>query len=217
MQEKSSQSAIPASYLVYDESFAFLRDLDAGPGVRGLKSVAVVPAFDAAEANFSVADLSITKAGSSSGPGSGAKFIAARPTDGEQRSPDTALQLAPARSCRRRVLVVEDNRDSATSLSVLLELMGHEVRIAFTGPEALDVAAEWRPEITISDIGLPGIDGFEVGRRLRDRFGSSLLLVALTGYGSDEDRRKSQEAGFDHHLVKPADPAVIQRMLAMPR
>jgi two-component system CheB/CheR fusion protein len=114
---------------------------------------------------------------------------------------------------RRRVLVVEDNRDSAASLSVLLELMGHEVRVAYTGPEAVELAAEWAAEITISDIGLPGFDGFEVARRLRGQLGREPLLVALTGYGRDEDRRMSQEAGFDHHLVKPADPAVLQQML----
>jgi CheY-like chemotaxis protein len=115
---------------------------------------------------------------------------------------------------RRRVLVVEDNRDAATSLSVLLELMGHEVRVAYSGPEALEVASQWPPEITISDIGLPGFDGFEVARRLRGQLGSGPLLVALTGYGRDEDRRQSHEAGFDHHLVKPADPVVLQRVLA---
>jgi CheY-like chemotaxis protein len=124
-----------------------------------------------------------------------------------------ATEEAPQPTVRRRVLVVEDNRDSAASLSVLLELMGHEVRVAYTGPEAVELAAEWPPEITISDIGLPGFDGFEVARRLRGRYGREPLLVALTGYGRDEDRRMSQEAGFDHHLVKPADPAVLQQML----
>jgi CheY-like chemotaxis protein len=75
-------------------------------------------------------------------------------------------------------------------------------------------AAEWPPEIVISDIGLPGFDGFEVARRLRIQLGGKPLLVALTGYGREEDRRHSREAGFDHHLVKPADPAVLQQILA---
>jgi two-component system, sensor histidine kinase len=95
--------------------------------------------------------------------------------------------------------------------------MGHEVRVAYTGPEAVAMAAEWPPEVTISDIGLPGFDGFEVARRLRCQLGKGPLLVALTGYGRDEDRRQSREAGFDHHLVKPADPAELQRMLTEKR
>jgi CheY-like chemotaxis protein len=118
-----------------------------------------------------------------------------------------------SKSRRKRVLVVEDHPDSAASLSVLLELMGHDVRVAYTGPEAVALAAVWPPDVTISDIGLPGFDGFEVARRLRGRFGRGPLLVALTGYGRDEDRRQSRDAGFDHHLVKPADPADLQRVL----
>ncbi len=132
-----------------------------------------------------------------------------------------ALSAAPdaksTSASRRRVLVVEDNRDAATSLCVLLELMGHEVRVAYSGPEAVEMAEAWPPEIAISDIGLPGFDGFEVARRLRGQLGSRPLLVALTGYGRDEDRRQSQAAGFDHHLVKPADPNVIERMLLVAR
>jgi CheY-like chemotaxis protein len=160
------------------------------------------------------------------GERSGGKGTSTNPETGQSMafgaSPSTGAEppaLSPATeetretTVRRRVLVVEDNRDSAASLSVLLELMGHEVRVAYTGPEAVALAAEWPPEITISDIGLPGFDGFEVARRLRGQLGRGPLLVALTGYGRDEDRRMSQEAGFDHHLVKPADPAVIQRML----
>jgi CheY-like chemotaxis protein len=142
-------------------------------------------------------------------------FGANPPTGAEPPALSPATEETRETTVRRRVLVVEDNRDSAASLSVLLELMGHEVRVAYTGPEAVALAAEWPPEITISDIGLPGFDGFEVARRLRGQFGRGPLLVALTGYGREEDRRMSQEAGFDHHLVKPADPAVIQRMLLM--
>jgi CheY-like chemotaxis protein len=132
-----------------------------------------------------------------------------------------ALRASPGKATtaarRRRVLVIEDNRDAAASLSVLLELMGHDVRVAYTGPEGVAAAAEWPPEIVISDIGLPGFDGFEVARRLRRQLGTKPLIVALTGYGRDEDRRHSREAGFDHHLVKPADPAVLQQMLASER
>src|SRR5262249_7351229 len=116
---------------------------------------------------------------------------------------------------RLRLLIVEDNRDAADSLSVLLGLLGHEVRVAYTGPDGVGAAAGWLPDVVLSDIGLPGCDGYEVARQLRRLPGlQGALLVALTGYGSDEDRRRSREAGFDHHLVKPADPMVIQRVLA---
>jgi CheY-like chemotaxis protein len=145
------------------------------------------------------------------------EFTVTVPAEDEPPALSTTLDRAPAPTWRRRVLVVEDNRDSATSLSVLLELMGHEVRVAYTGPEAVAIAAEWPPEVTISDIGLPGFDGFEVARRIRCQLGSQPLLVALTGYGRDEDRRLSREAGFDHHLVKPADPVELQRMLVEKR
>jgi DNA-binding response OmpR family regulator len=150
-------------------------------------------------------------------PGSETEFTATLPTEGEPPALSAAPQQAQAVASGRRVLVVEDNRDAATSLSVLLGLMGHDVRVAYTGPDGVAIAAEWPPEIIISDLGLPGFDGFEVARRLRCQLGSKPLLVALTGYGRDEDRRQSREAGFDHHLVKPADPAVIQRMVATAR
>jgi CheY-like chemotaxis protein len=139
------------------------------------------------------------------------------PIAGEPPALSAMPERAPGAGRRRRVLVVEDNRDAAASLCVLLELMGHDVRVAYTGPEGVATAAEWTPEIIISDIGLPGFDGFEVARRLRRQLGTKPLLVALTGYGRDEDRRHSREAGFDHHLIKPADPAVLQQMLATAR
>jgi CheY-like chemotaxis protein len=144
-------------------------------------------------------------------------FTLTIPIAGEPPALRASPEKAPTAARRRRVLVVEDNRDAAASLSVLLELMGHDVRVAFTGPDGVAAAAEWPPEIIISDIGLPGFDGFEVARRLRRQLGTKPLIVALTGYGRDEDRRHSREAGFDHHLVKPADPAVLQQMLATER
>lgn len=122
----------------------------------------------------------------------------------------------PARSSGgRRLLVVDDNRDSAESMALLLEMQGYEVQIAFTGQGALELACTFSPEVVLLDIGLPGMDGYEVARELRagqeDR---PLLLVALTGYGQDEDRRLSREAGFDHHLVKPVDFQELARVLA---
>jgi CheY-like chemotaxis protein len=111
-------------------------------------------------------------------------------------------------------LVVDDNVDGAESLATLLKLLGHEVHVAHDGPAALLATADVRPEVVFLDIGLPGMDGYEVARRLRRPGRSEALLVALTGYGQEEDRRRSREAGFDHHLVKPVDPAVLEDLLA---
>jgi CheY-like chemotaxis protein len=110
---------------------------------------------------------------------------------------------------------VDDNVDAAESLAMLLRLGRHDVRTAHDGPTALQVAEAFRPEVVLLDIGLPRMDGYEVARQLREREGmGKALLVALTGYGQDEDRRRSLEAGFDAHLTKPADPSVLQRLLA---
>jgi two-component system CheB/CheR fusion protein len=115
---------------------------------------------------------------------------------------------------RRRILVVEDNRDAADSLRMLLELMGHEVRVAHSGPEGVRAAQEWRPTIVLCDIGLPGMDGFAVAEELRTHPGTATTrLIAVTGYGHEDDRRHSREAGFDHHLVKPVDPEELQKVL----
>jgi two-component system CheB/CheR fusion protein len=114
-----------------------------------------------------------------------------------------------------RILVVDDNPDARDSLADLLRLTGHEVRTAQTGPKAIDVARLWPPDIALLDIGLPGMDGYELAGHLRaEPYGESLLLIALTGYGQDEDRRRTKQAGFDHHLTKPADPAVLAQLLA---
>jgi CheY-like chemotaxis protein len=155
----------------------------------------------------------------SAGPGRGSEFTVTLPA---RPAPAPAVAAPkPARSAAgpapRRVLVVDDNVDAAESLGRLLRLLGHEVAVAHDGPAALDAFAAARPEVVFLDIGLPGMDGYEVSRRLRgSRAGSDALLVALTGYGQDEDRARSREAGFDHHLVKPVDPAAIEDLLAAP-
>jgi two-component system CheB/CheR fusion protein len=114
-----------------------------------------------------------------------------------------------------RVLVVDDNVDAAATLAVLLENDGHEVRRAHDGPGALTAADAFRPDAVFLDLGLPGMDGYEVARRLRLRANDSRpLLVAVSGYGRDEDRRRSRMAGFDHHLVKPAELSVLRSALA---
>src|SRR5262249_20424205 len=103
-------------------------------------------------------------------------------------------------------LIVDDQPDVTGSLAKLLRLSGHEVKTALSGTVALEVISLYRPEIVLLDIGLPGMDGYEVAQLIRKQPGmDAMLLVALTGYGQDEDRRRSREAGFDHHLVKPVD------------
>jgi len=114
-----------------------------------------------------------------------------------------------------RILVVDDNRDSAESLGMLLSLLGAEVRLAHDGPEALAAFACYLPQFVLLDIGMPGMDGYEVARRLRESPQEPrAALVALTGWGQDEDRRRAREAGFDHHLVKPADLEALQSIIA---
>ena len=113
-----------------------------------------------------------------------------------------------------RVLVVDDNVDAAQSIAMLLRLLQHQVRTAHDGPTALEAALDFRPDIALLDIGLPRMDGFEVARRLRQQpVFQSLVLVAMTGYGQDSDRESSRQAGFDHHLVKPTDFALLQDIL----
>jgi CheY-like chemotaxis protein len=122
------------------------------------------------------------------------------------------------RACRcaaRRVLVVDDNEDVAESLALYLGLTGHEVRTAANGAEALQAAREFRPEAIILDIGLPGLDGREVARRLRrDPDLASAVLLAVTGYAGEVQGQLCREAGFDAYLAKPADPEEVRRLLA---
>jgi CheY-like chemotaxis protein len=112
-------------------------------------------------------------------------------------------------------LVADDNKDAATTLALLLGLMGHETRTANDGIEAIEVAEKFRPDVVLLDIGMPRLNGYDTARRLRqESWGRELLLVALTGWGQEADRLKSSNAGFDMHLVKPVDVAEIQRLLA---
>ena len=114
------------------------------------------------------------------------------------------------------MLVVDDNADAAQTLRMLLEDSGHDVRTADDGPTALAIAPVFRPNVVLLDIGLPGIDGFEVAKQLRQQPGlSSVMLVAMTGYGQLSDKQRSQEAGFDHHLVKPVSFRKVLQILRM--
>ncbi len=114
----------------------------------------------------------------------------------------------------RRCLLIEDHVDAAESLAMLLELIGHEVEVAFDGADGLAKARAQRPEVVLCDIGLPGMDGYAVARALRaaPETGAS-FLIALTGYGQDDDRRRALEAGFDTHLTKPVDLDTLRRLL----
>src|SRR5262245_10839281 len=155
----------------------------------------------------------------SDGPGRGSEFVVRLPALELVESPSPAR--ADARVSRPpqhlRVLVVDDNADTADTLATLLELEGHQVKLAHDGPTALAAAATFRPDAVVLDLGLPGMDGFEVARRLRDRAGGNgPVLVAVSGYGQDEDRHRARQAGFDHHLVKPAEIATLTSLLATP-
>jgi two-component system, sensor histidine kinase len=123
------------------------------------------------------------------------------------------MPAEPASVRSRRILLIEDNADAREALRALLELDGHEVEEAAEGLEGLQIAQTKRPEIALIDIGLPGVDGYEVARRVR-ALGHPITLIALTGYGQPEDRRRAHEAGFDAHLVKPVDPAALIKVLA---
>lgn len=115
----------------------------------------------------------------------------------------------------RRVLIVDDNRDSAETLATLLQIGGNETRTAHDGLAAVAAAEAFRPEVALLDIGLPGLNGWDTARRIREQpWGKTMILVALTGWGQEEDRRKSKDAGFDHHMVKPVDIDALLKMLA---
>lgn len=113
-----------------------------------------------------------------------------------------------------RILVVDDNRDAADTLAMLLKIKKYDAHTRYGGMEALDAVADLRPDAVLLDIGMPGMDGYETARRLRQLpQGQSVLLVALTGYGQDDDRRRSREAGFDAHLTKPVDLKDLEGVL----
>jgi CheY-like chemotaxis protein len=114
----------------------------------------------------------------------------------------------------RSILIVEDNADARDALRVLLELEGHTVEAAGEGHQAIEIARAKDPDVALVDIGLPGIDGYEVARRVRGQGGRRPVLIALTGYGQPEDRRRATEAGFDQMLVKPVDPVALAELLA---
>jgi CheY-like chemotaxis protein len=152
----------------------------------------------------------------SAGVGQGSEFSVRLPIVDEVRKPPARPdRREPTATVSRRVLVVDDNRDSADSLAMLLKLSGHETQAVYDGLEAVQAAMTFRPDVILLDIGLPKLNGYEAARRIRQQHADSrLVLVALTGWGQVADRRRSAEAGFDAHLVKPVDEATLGKLLA---
>jgi PAS domain S-box-containing protein len=151
----------------------------------------------------------------SDGENKGSEFIVRLPLSPASQAPAEVQEaVAPPAAVPRRVLVVDDNVDAAATLDLLLRSLGHETRVAHDGMKALDIAREFRPEVILLDIGMPGLDGYEVARRLRAmNHGTSFRIIAVTGWGQDADRSKAKEAGFDVHLVKPVDLGVLSQVL----
>jgi len=150
----------------------------------------------------------------SRGRGHGAQFSFTLPLDVAPAVTSTRAAAPPVTCQTLRVLVVEDNRDAAETLRDVLEMQGYEVALALTGLIALDKARQWKPDVVLCDIGLPGMDGYEVARALRgDPELNPRRLIAVTGYGEDEHRKRAQEAGFDQHMLKPVDPDALHRLL----
>jgi signal transduction histidine kinase len=149
----------------------------------------------------------------SEGPGRGSEFIVRLPTAAAQRIEGPPVAVAPNGPAPRRILVVDDSADAAESLALLLRMKGHEVSVAYDGPRAVELAESERPAVMLLDIGLPGMDGYEVCRRVRER-GLETYIVAMTGYGQDKDRERSLEAGFDGHAVKPVGMEELMRVIA---
>jgi CheY-like chemotaxis protein len=154
----------------------------------------------------------------SEGVGRGAEFTIRLPLDVPAAADEPAEGQRPDSQAPSRVLVVEDNIDAAQSLRMLLKMSGHQVTVAHDGPTALEAAGSFRPELVLCDLGLPGgMSGYDVARALRQSpETASTSLIALSGYGRDEDRRRSHEAGFDLHLTKPVDFARLRQILASP-
>jgi CheY-like chemotaxis protein len=112
------------------------------------------------------------------------------------------------------VLIADDNRDGAESMGMLLEMAGYQIHVAHTGRDAVAMAALYRPHVAILDIGMPGLSGYEVAKLMRaEAWGSRMVLIAMTGWGHDGDKRKANEAGFDHHVTKPVDPELLERLV----
>ena len=149
----------------------------------------------------------------SNGPGTGSRFVVRLPIVAQPEQRHVPAEVQPA--APRRILIVDDNADAASSLAMLLGMTGNETRTANDGLAAVDAAQTFQPDVILLDIGLPKLNGLEVCRRIRQQpWGQNIVMVALTGWGQEDDRRKSQQAGFDHHMVKPLDYNDLMKLLA---
>jgi CheY-like chemotaxis protein len=154
----------------------------------------------------------------SEGIGKGSEFTIWLPIVTEaagELSENAGPASAATATQKHRILAVDDNRDAADSLAVMLAAMGHETRTAYDGDGAVQTAASFRPELVLLDIGLPKLNGYEVARQIRQQpWGREMMLIALTGWGQDDDKRRSMEAGFNDHLTKPLELAALMRLIA---
>jgi len=152
----------------------------------------------------------------SDGVGKGSEFIVRMPVmiEATRLQAMEREEIASSKTSFR-VLIVDDNRDAADSLGMMLRLTGHQPKTAYDGQAALAIAEEFRPDVMLLDIGLPKLSGHEVAQRIREQpWGRQIVLIALTGWSQDEDRERSKSAGFDYHLVKPVDFATLMKLLA---
>lgn len=154
----------------------------------------------------------------SEGAGAGSRFTVHLPiavASAASSSPGQSAPVAAPAAAQRRVLVVDDNKDAALGLAMVLELSGNEVQMAYDGNEAQQVASCFRPHVVLMDLGMPKCDGYDAARAIREQpWAEEMVLVALTGWGQEQDRTRSRRAGFDHHLVKPVEPSELDELLA---
>jgi CheY-like chemotaxis protein len=153
----------------------------------------------------------------SAGLGKGSEFIVRLPMLAEQplqEAPAQTEQVKETRAKKCRLLIADDLKDSADTLAMMLKMMGHEVHTAYDGEEAVAAAAQFQPDVVLLDIGMPKLNGYDACRQIRQQpGGKQMLLIALTGWGKEDDRRQTDQAGFDHHMVKPVDPAALMRLI----
>jgi PAS domain S-box-containing protein len=149
----------------------------------------------------------------SEGPSKGSEFIVRLPLVTEKPKPPKSEAEKAITVSGRRILVVDDLKDSAQSLAILLKVLGNEVRTAYDGEEAVRAAEEHRPEVILLDIGLPKLNGYEAARRIRERLGNNVVMIALSGWGGEADRRRATEAGFNAHMTKPVELDTLQKLL----
>jgi signal transduction histidine kinase len=152
----------------------------------------------------------------SDGPGNGSEFVVRLTASVEKRGQVTQSAVMRQKcEAKYRILVVDDNRDTAGSLAMILQMMGNDTRTAYDGEEAVAAASEFQPDVILLDLELPKLDGYEACRRIRKQpGGKELVIIAQTGYGQAEDRRRTHQAGFDYHIVKPLDPDALLKLLA---